>query len=56
MMKRRKVIQYIGFSALTTIGAMVLSPQSYQAQTASKVEITWLGHTVFCLVVMNIGF
>jgi len=46
-MKRRKVIQYIGFSALTTVGAMVLSPQSYQAQTSPKVEMKWLGHTAF---------
>lgn len=46
-MKRRKVIQYIGFGALTTVGAMVLSPQSYQAQTSPQVEIKWLGHTAF---------
>jgi len=46
-MKRRQVIQYIGLGALATVGTMVLSPQSYQAQTSPQVQIQWLGHTAF---------
>jgi len=46
-MKRRAFIRYVGMGTLATAGTMVLSPQSYQAQTTTKVDIEWLGHTAF---------
>lgn len=47
MIKRRQLIHYIGLGALTTLSVMVLSPQSYQAQTPPQLTIEWLGHTAF---------
>lgn len=46
-MRRRKAMQWIGWGTLSAIGAIALSPQRYQAQTAPQLEITWLGHTAF---------
>ncbi len=55
-MKRRAFIRYGGMATLATASTLLLSPQSYQAQTPSNLEIEWLGHTAFLFGGNNLRF